>query len=70
MQEIRRVEVQADNMYKQRLIRGFLHLYNGQEAITAGMEGAITFDDHIITAYRGQVFLETSFFFLIGFFLI
>jgi pyruvate dehydrogenase E1 component alpha subunit len=47
-----RVELAADMPYKQKLIRGFLHLADGQEAVPAGMEAAITYQDSIIQSYR------------------
>jgi len=52
MLRIRRFEEKALMMYGQQKIRGFCHVYIGQEAITAGMESAITQDDCIVTAYR------------------
>ena len=52
MLRIRRFEERALMGYSQQKIRGFLHVYIGQEAIAAGMESAIRPDDAIVTAYR------------------
>lgn len=49
---MRRFEERAGQLYIQQKIRGFCHLYIGQEAIAAGGESAIRKDDRIITAYR------------------
>ena len=52
MLRIRRFEERALMMYGQQKIRGFLHVYIGQEAIAAGLTTALTPDDAIATAYR------------------
>jgi pyruvate dehydrogenase E1 component alpha subunit len=50
----RRFEIVASKLYASRQIRGFCHLYDGQEAIVSGMHasGAMKQTDSLITAYR------------------
>ena len=52
MLRIRRFEEAALKSYSQQKIRGFLHVYIGQEAIAAGLVSALTSEDKIATAYR------------------
>ncbi len=49
---LRRFEERAGMLYGQQKIRGFCHLYIGQEAIAAGVMSAMSKDDRMITAYR------------------
>ena len=49
---LRRFEEKAGQMYGMQKIRGFCHLYIGQEAIAAGCMTATNPDDIFITAYR------------------
>lgn len=52
MVAVRRMEMAADRLYKEKKIRGFCHLSTGQEAVAVGIEHAIDRNDHLITAYR------------------
>jgi pyruvate dehydrogenase E1 component alpha subunit len=52
MLRIRRFEERALKMYSVNKIRGFLHVYIGQEAIAAAITSAIKPTDPIVTAYR------------------
>ncbi|MGB1000302.1 MAG: pyruvate dehydrogenase (acetyl-transferring) E1 component subunit alpha [Flavobacteriales bacterium] len=52
----RKIEDKAGALYIQQKIRGFLHLYNGQEAVLAGaMHVLDAKKDRMITAYRNHV---------------
>ncbi|WP_421763821.1 pyruvate dehydrogenase (acetyl-transferring) E1 component subunit alpha [Ekhidna sp.] len=52
MQLMRRFEEKAGQLYGQQKIRGFCHLYIGQEACASGAVSALEKDDKWITAYR------------------
>lgn len=52
MQLQRKFEEKAGQLYGQQKIRGFCHLYIGQEAGSSGSYSALTKDDKWITAYR------------------
>ncbi len=49
---MRRFEEKSAQLYGQQKIKGFCHLYIGQEAVVAGTMSALRKDDRIITAYR------------------
>ena len=51
----RKFEDMSAALYIQQKIRGFLHLYNGQEAVLAGSILAMDPGDKMITAYRNHV---------------
>ena len=53
MVRIRRFEEKTAQMYGLRKIGGFLHLYNGQEAVAVGSAAAIDLSkDYLLTSYR------------------
>ncbi len=49
---MRKFEEKTGHLYIQQKIRGFCHLYIGQEALVAGAESVLRRDDRVITAYR------------------
>jgi pyruvate dehydrogenase E1 component alpha subunit len=52
MLRIRRFEEKAAELYSLAKIRGFLHLYIGEEACAVGSFRALTEDDRIVATYR------------------
>lgn len=52
MTRIRRFEERSLRAYQQGKMGGFLHLYEGQEAVAIGTISLLGSDDHVITAYR------------------
>lgn len=52
MMNIRRFEEKAAEMYARGKIKGFLHLYIGQEAVATGAIAALREDDYLVTHYR------------------
>ena len=49
---IRKFEEESGRLYMQGKIRGFLHLYIGEEAIAAGAISALRDDDYVVSHYR------------------
>jgi pyruvate dehydrogenase E1 component alpha subunit len=49
---IRRVEEQAAKAYTLKKIKGFCHLYIGQEAVAVGAAAALEAQDYMVSAYR------------------
>lgn len=52
MKLIRRFEEKAAEMYTRMKIRGFLHLYIGEEAVAVGVMQALHHDDQVLSTYR------------------
>jgi Dehydrogenase E1 component len=49
---IRRFEEKCVELYSAAEIRGFVHLYIGEEAVAVGVNQALTPDDAIVSTYR------------------
>jgi pyruvate dehydrogenase E1 component alpha subunit len=52
MLRIRRLEEKAAELYGLQKIRGFLHLYIGQEAVAVGVLHALRAQDNVLATYR------------------
>jgi pyruvate dehydrogenase E1 component alpha subunit len=52
MIRIRRFEEKCFELYQAQKIRGFLHLYDGEEAVSVGIMQALAPDDAVVATYR------------------
>ena len=52
MLRVRRFEERCAELYQQEKIRGFLHLYIGEEAVAAGVLQALGAEDAVVATYR------------------
>ncbi|MDN3028443.1 pyruvate dehydrogenase (acetyl-transferring) E1 component subunit alpha [Streptomyces sp. S.PB5] len=52
MLRIRRFEERCVELYSAARIRGFMHLYIGEEAVAVGVNEALTEDDAVVSTYR------------------
>ncbi len=52
MLRVRRLEEQCVELYSAAKIRGFLHVYIGEEAVAAGVMSALRADDAVVATYR------------------
>jgi pyruvate dehydrogenase E1 component alpha subunit len=52
MMLIRRFEEKSAELYTKEKIRGFMHLYVGEEAVAVGVMQALTADDNVLSTYR------------------
>ncbi|MEE4137433.1 MAG: thiamine pyrophosphate-dependent enzyme, partial [Desulforhopalus sp.] len=52
MLRIRRLEEKCAELYSASKIRGFLHLYDGEEAVAVGVLDALNQEDAVVGTYR------------------
>ena len=52
MKLIRRFEEKSAELYTKEKIRGFLHLYVGEEAVAVGVMQSLTTEDNVLSTYR------------------
>ncbi|MFO0490516.1 MAG: thiamine pyrophosphate-dependent enzyme, partial [Curvibacter sp.] len=52
MLRIRRFESRCVELYQAQKIRGFMHLYDGEEAVAVGVMSALEPQDAVVATYR------------------